>query len=185
VLNSFTPDPPAWGELNVRMHLRPMDTSRAGYGSSTGLPLSKVKPEVENEGLYRWSAGEVVPGLYEIEIDPFHLLRVVRVPVERPRSTCIEIGEPVAVVVRVLEEDSGRPASLEAVHWHPEYPKASSGGTFDVAEYDEEIGGYRFTAPTGRVSLSCWSNGPYQSHLQTHDVRVGSGEITVFLKRNP
>jgi len=176
--------PPAWGELDVHLRLGPMDVAGADRGDNVNVPLAWMRPDLEKEGLYHWSAGKVVPGRYEVEVYPLHLLQVLRVPAGGLRDARIELGEPVTVVVRVLEEDSGATASLEAFHWHPEYPPTCSGGTFEVAMFDEEVGGYRFIAPAGRVSLSCWSEGPYQPHLQAHDVHAGSNEITVYLERD-
>ena len=178
--------PPAWGKVLLSMTLKPMDIPGASADDSIRIDLSKMKPVPEKEGLYRWSAGLVVPGRFETEIDPFHLMQVIRVPVTGLLDAHIDIGEPIAVVVHVLEGDTGKPVvpgSSWNVSWHPEYPEEISGGSFEGAEYDKEIEGYRFVAPAGRVELGCHSDGPYWSQRQSYEINAEAAEITVHLER--
>ena len=175
--------PPAWGEVKVSLTLQAMDLPGVEDYSIASLSLSEMEPVAGREGLYRWSAGKVIPGRYEAIIDPFNLQLLVRVPTEGSPDAHIEIGEPASVVVRVLEAESGTRASIKAVCWNCEQPDEIDGGAFDVAEYDEEIGGFPFVAPEGRVEISCWQGSTYVPHHQVHQVRAGDNEITVYLEK--
>lgn len=175
--------PPAWGEAGLGFRLEPMDLPDVDYKDHIRIRRSSLEPVAGHEGLYRWSAGDVIPGRFEASFSELELQHVFHVPVGGLLNAHIEIGEPADVLVHILDGVTGEPIPLDNVNWTCERPTLLSGGSLGSAPPDEESGGFRFRAPAGRVQLHLWEDG-YEFCNELHEVRPGTNEITVHLVRS-
>lgn len=173
--------PTSWnGATNFEFYLEQLDLPDVGYENSIRVRRSDMEPVAGIAGFYRWSAGDVIPGRYEIEFPEFQYQQVITVPAEGVLDARIEIGERADVVVYVLEQDCGEPASVEDVHWTCERPAEVGGGGLKSAKYDAAIGGYRFVAPAGRVRIQVRAEA-YGLYNRMHELHPGGNEVTVGL----
>lgn len=173
--------PPSWGEKDVLLFLE-----RRGHLNSSNfirIPLSKMTAVAEREGLYRWSAGSVIPGRFLATLNPFPYEQMIDVPPEGMLEVNLEIGEPANVVVRFLDQESGAPVPIAASMWSCRRPDGSKGETAESANRDDEVGVSRFVAPAGEVSLF-GVNKEYWPHMDFHLIHPGDNEITVHLKKS-
>lgn len=175
--------PPSWGELDLTLFLDLVDLPEGVCGDALLLRLSEMQPVAGREGLSRWSAGEVTPGRYEICVYQFQYRQVIHVPSDGLLDAHLELGERAVVVVHLLEKETGLPVPMKTVHWNCLSPDGAAGGSTWFAELDEEIGGYRFLAPAGRVEIRSRGDG-YERYDQVHEIRPGENEITIYLKRS-
>lgn len=175
--------PPSWGQLDLTLFLDLVDLPEGARGDSRMLRLSEMQPVAEREGLYRWVAGEVVPGRYQVCVYEFQYRQVIHVPSDGLLDAHLELGERAVVLVHLLEKETGLPVPMKAVYWNCLSPDGAPGGSTWSAELDEEVGGYRFLAPAGRVEISTWGDG-YERYDQVHEIRPGENEITIFLERS-
>jgi len=86
--------PPSWGVRNGILCLTPLELPNAGFDEGVEIPLVAMDLVDKDEGLYRWSAGTVVPGRYEASVSDFEYRQTFRVPPEGLLDAHVEIGEP-------------------------------------------------------------------------------------------
>ena len=174
--------PRSWGEVEVALSLRPVDRLPGYDDESIRISLGAMKPVAGRDGLHRWSAGEVIPRRYEVLIPELGHYQVIRVPRQGLLDAHVGIGERATVLVHVLDRDTGEPAAIEEVYWSGESSFEGTGVELNDLEYDDGLGGFRFQAPIGRVTITTW-DGAYRDYDGYHDVHPGENELTVYVER--
>ncbi len=180
--------PPAWGELDVTLSLRPMDLPGTDFEDTILIPLYSMQPIAEDSGLYRWSAGQVIPGRYEAYVSSLATAWVLDVPPEGLPDVHLAIGEPAQVVVRLVEEETGQVVPLDSINWSHPHPEGAWAGGSQWVEAGEDPGVFRFIAPAGVLRIDLWSHeytysGTSGKGAAQAEVAPGENEITIELRR--
>jgi hypothetical protein len=174
--------PPAWGE--VRPTLRFQILNRPELDGDDGPTVSSpdLRPVEGSPGLYRWDAGQVPAGLWEVTIDRFGFGQQITVPEEGEPNARIVIGEPADLAVHLVDAESGLEAQVEAgsLSWRCASPEVSGGA--EDATYDPSTHAFQLRAPAGEVELNLWER-RYRWQTQRVTLRPGPNEVTLRLQR--
>ncbi|MEW6742711.1 MAG: hypothetical protein AB1486_08120 [Planctomycetota bacterium] len=163
--------PTSWGRPRIAITLQATDLPDK---DPIEISLSEMEPVPGRAGLYRWSAGELVPGQYEISIREFECSEIVQVDENTREDIHIELPEPAEVILRILDEDTRAPLDVEPI-W-------VANSEWSRAPRDPATGAYCLWAPAGRVTFHI-SDEAYHSHVQQYDLLPGRNEITVTLRK--
>ena len=163
--------PPAWNEPHLSLQFEPMDLAGKTSRDERDLDLSDMKPVPGKPGLYRWDAGLVVAGRYEVTCYTLDLQWVVDTGPRGNRSAAIAVGEPVDATARVLEETTGRWVENVDLLWNGERPNGVMGGSLAHAEWNAETKTYELRVPAGRIELHVHSKEYSTVGQFTFDVR--------------
>jgi hypothetical protein len=148
-----------------------------------GDRFDRVKFEAvpDEPGLYRWSAGLVVPGKYVAKLYEFEYQQVIAVDPLGEKNAKIEIGEPADVSVEVLDAETGQPAEVD-VMWCCKFPEGVSGGSLDDAKWNPSSGRFEFRAPVGEIDLHA-GDFCYEDRIHPLRIHPGKNEHTLRLTR--
>lgn len=135
---------------------------------------------------FSWTA-DVRHGRYLATVDPPGCSWIIAHRRWGIGSPLLEVGPPVDVVLRVVDDRTGLPADVESVAWSPKQPVTWTSMTTRSTTWSGPIvkrdhdGAYRFTAPRGpiEVSVSGQTYGVVRSMLdigerREHRIRVSS-----------
>ncbi len=176
--------PEAWEERDVTLSLEPMDLPYNEWDGSVCVSLDEMEAVAERPGLYRWSAGEVLPGRYEATIWELELGEQYVFDVNDGGlfDAHIGVGEQVQVVVRIVDATTEEPADLEDLFWRCKRPGEATSSGERYAERDPDTGVFRFWAPVGRVHVSVMDDS-YAFYGKTLELQAGTNEITIPLEK--
>ncbi len=177
--------PSAWRAKGLQLELVAGDSAGSIVNPRTAIPVSHMKslPSSE-EGLYRWSAGKLVPGRYMALVSSLQFSQEVTVPPEGVDDLHIEVGAPAIVTINAVDRDTGRVVPIETLHWTSSQSAGAESETFGIANQEPDSEAYSLVAPAGRIELFCWSGASYYFYHEPHDVLPGKGEITLRLVRS-
>ncbi len=177
--------PSEWATRGVRLELVAKDSAGSMANPRTAIPLSRMRSvRSPEEGLYRWSAGKLVPGRYMAIVSSLQFSQEVIVPPEGVDDVHIEVGAPATVTIKVVDSGTGLAVPIEALHWTGSQSDAAESETFGIAKEGPDSETYSLVAPAGRIELFCWSGASYYFYHEVHDVSPGEGELTLGLVRS-
>ncbi|MEW6743891.1 MAG: hypothetical protein AB1486_14145 [Planctomycetota bacterium] len=125
----------AWGETKVELVF---------LGLGERMSLAEMQPALDQPGLYRWDAGEVVPRRHELTVWPFGLREIVDVPPPGKTDVCLVVREPCDVVVRIIDKETGAIVKPGLVSW-------ACSGPLGTRIRSDRHGMWRFRAPVGSM----------------------------------
>lgn len=172
--------PEEWQLDHFQIELELLDVPLGGWEGRTSVDRSSMTPD--GPGRYRWSAGKVQPGRYEVELEELGFIDVLEVGSQGLTDAWIEVAPPCNVRVRCVEEDSGLEVTTESVNWHGAIPDGVRGWSNARAEWDELLRCWRFRAPIGRIRVSTHGQ-DYGHTFEDIEVRAGSNDVVLRLSR--
>ena len=140
--------------------------------------LSEMEPAGD---VYRWDAGDLVAGTYQVVVEPHQSHTVVEVSPPDASQLRIVVPEPEDVRVVVIDEATRERLRDPRLDWSRGIPVAgsSSGSSLVDAAVSGEL---RFQAPAGPIRLSVRHRG-YFSASEFLSIERGLNEIVVPLSR--
>lgn len=129
---------------------------------------------------FRFDAGFLVPGRYEIRVSPHHWVLVHDVGPTGDLACRIEIPPPTHVSVRALDALTGEPAKIAGITWSVPHPEVTTGGPLENVSRDPQSGRFEFDCATATIELQIWEDG-YSFLNELHSLVPGTNEITVHL----
>lgn len=132
-----------------------------------GQGLERVDGERD---VWRFDAGHVVPGLYQLTVQEVQVRRSVRLGTDGERALRIEVPRPGLVSVRVVDVVTGEDAAADFVSWHGELPEGIQ--SYSSASVRADPGTKRFAirAPQGVIHVG--ASGDYVQ-TEAREVAVG------------
>jgi len=176
--------PPAWKESHLSLDFEPMDLVGKTPADERDLKLSDMKPDPATPGLYRWDAGLVVPGRYEVTCYTLDMQWVVDTGPKGNDRAEIRVGVPVDASVRVLEEATGRWIEDVVVHWNGARPEGVTGGSLERAKWNATTRIYEFRVAAGRVQVAARTRDYSTIGEHVFDVQPNSREFVIRVRRN-
>jgi hypothetical protein len=164
--------PREWGEVEPRIEIRAL---RA--------PRGAARPRVTLSGT-EWSAGNVAPGSYVIDVQPFGLWQEEEVPLAGNEAVRIEVPPPGDVTVRVIDEETRVAVPVAAIRWVVLARNEFVPRAWVEVNAGAEPGTFRFLAPQGDI-VARIPAGEYAA--ETTAIRVGAagGTCTIKARRCP
>jgi len=146
--------PPEWGRTRLSLDIDPIDIEGKTAADERDIELSSMQPVGGAEGLFRWDAGLLVPGWYEVTCYGLDCQWSFDTGPDGRSDVQIVVGAPADVQVLVLDEDTGNPLSDLEVRWNGRRPERVNGGSLESASWNATTGTHDFRAPAGGVELS-------------------------------
>jgi hypothetical protein len=130
---------------------------------------------------FRWSAGAVQPGRYEIGLyePPFSVSLAVGPTGERDAR--VVVPPPCEVFVRCVDDETGADIDVEDLHWSCRRPQWVNGGSLSSARFDDALSRWRFRAPMGEIDFKA-SDHRYAHHQGHGTVVNGTNEFVLRLR---
>ncbi len=176
----------AWGRPRLNLHFEPVAVPGSTAVDEFELDFDDLRSVPSEPGLYRFDAGEVLPGRYLVKSYSYEFQQVVDTGPDGTESAQIVIGDPVDVVVHALDDLTGSPIRTpRLLLWNCKRPEESSGGSLDDLEWNEEKQAWCCRAPAGEIEL-CVNHEldefePIEPSVFV--VRPGHNELTVRMRR--
>ncbi len=149
--------PQGYEDLEVSLQLRPTSGPPMRKGDFAVLPYEKLEPDTDS-GVVRWSFGDRSPGTYIIVVHPLQSSHEVHLKSQPLRDLRLQIPELADVLVTVTDKDSGQLADVDKMSWTGPSPEGVRMWPSEMIAFDEELGGFAFTAPLGEYRLSMRSD---------------------------
>ena len=170
--------PAAWQDIAVGLKLVRTDGPPPRDGDWRSIGADSVVNEPGRPGVRRWSLGRVTPGPYIIVIDPLQVIHRIELTAPGQRNVHIHVPELAEVVAKLTESPSGQAIDLDKIAWGRPTPEGVNTWSFENVDYDASVGGYRFVAPVGPISLMVRDDRYADIHRQ---LRVQPGANPVAL----
>jgi len=104
--------------------------------------------------LYEFSAGERFPGRYLVTSYAREFQQAIDIEQDGTIRTMIMVGDPVDVVVHLLDSETGEPLSPPpALLWNCARPVDSGSGSCDQARWDDVTGTMQMRVPAGAIDI--------------------------------
>lgn len=167
--------------LQLTVESLPARPPREVWTGWTPLPLNQDL-QVQGQRI-PWHLTVPMPGEYVLEVSPLQVTRTLEVgPAGRSRIQ-IPLPELTTVRVELVEQDTGRPATLDSIGWQ----RLDEGDTRRVARNVgtarvDTSGIARFIAPIGRIEASCWFSEQYASAVRELTLVPGTNELSISLR---
>ncbi len=177
---------PQWESTHLDLKFEPAAVPDGSSVDEFELEFSDLKPIPGQPGLYRFNAGEVLPGRWLVVSYAYEFQQVVDTGLDGTDHAEITIGDPAEVVVHLIDDDSGQPLPPTVqLHWNCERPPESTGGSLDSAEWDGARGGWMFRAPAGHIEVSIMHPvaDQFVDAEETFDAKPGTNEFTLRVRR--
>jgi hypothetical protein len=141
--------------------------------------LPEFAPSADSPEIFPFDAGAVVPGRYQLEVNPPSWVATIEVPPTGRRDLEIAVPPPANVRVRLVDAETAIAVTRITLWWHIVIgePLAASGGFV----LDDGDGEFEFRAPAGRVQLEI---GGDHNHVETIELHPGDNEITLRARRS-
>ena len=169
--------PAAWKKRRPRLSVESVGPDRAGR--KVGLRVVSTEGA---SGQFEWTLGEVMPGLYMIEIDPFQYRQAIEVPAGVTEQVVrVELPEPAALTVEIVDRVSGDPVTVAGINWHTSFEPASGGAWETVS--DAPASSFTVQVPAGRrVSVDVRDH-RFDAQRLDFDVRPGRKVVKLKVRR--
>lgn len=165
--------PAAWREDRPTLAMELLDSVLPGFETRHRLRTGDLQSLANGSWSFHFS--DVQPGWYELELsDPLYSISF-EVPPAGLRDVRFEVPAPALVVVRVVDRQTGEPAEVESLAWHPRRPPRVSGGSLESAR-SVGPGEFQFRAPVGDLGLSAHGGG-YGWRFASMTVQPGDNEF--------
>jgi hypothetical protein len=129
------------------------------HGGSTSVDGFRVTwedfhPIAGQADLYEFSAGERFPGRYLVTSYAREFQQAIDIEQDGTIRTMIMVGDPVDVVVHLLDSETGEPLSPPpALLWNCARPVDSGSGSCDQARWDDVTGTMQMRVPAGAIDI--------------------------------
>lgn len=146
--------------------------------------LAFKEMEQVSDELFRWDAGEVWTGRYDIYLPAPYIGIVVDVGPGGVGDAHLEVPPPGELLVEVVDHDTGRPMDEVDVFWSPvsEVGARERHLPFDETLGRDEQGQLKVTAPIGEIEVSIRAEG-YSESAQRAQVRAEPSRFTFLAQR--
>jgi hypothetical protein len=130
---------------------------------------------------FRWSAGDVQPGRYEIRLyePPFSISLAIGPTGERDAR--VVVPPPCDVLIRCVDDESGADVEVDDLHWNCRRPQWVSGGTLSSARFDDALSCWCFRAPAGEIEFQARDH-RYEHNQESGTVGSGTNEFVLRLR---
>lgn len=148
--------PPEWKLSGFLLAFELLDTPLGGGDGRFSIVESEMG-RTEDPGVLRWALASAQPGRYSVALLELGNYTIVELPREGRTDARIEIAPPCAVSVRCVDDETGVPVKVDAVHWTCELPEGLNSWGLAQAEWNEASARWEFRAPMGGLSIGTWS----------------------------
>ncbi|MFO0982926.1 MAG: hypothetical protein U1E76_14540 [Planctomycetota bacterium] len=163
---------PAWGRTAVNLTI-----PGAGKNRDLVIPSARMQA-LGKQGLFRWDAGLVAPGLYVAYLSGCGANFTFDVGAEGRTDLDLIIDEPALARVRVTDA-SGQAVPARTVQWSSGVPGVDMGGSADW-NASEQV--FELRAPVGPIQLNVTGDPERHQELeQLVELHAGASIITLTL----
>lgn len=181
--------PPVWGAFRERLRIQPCEVPFLVDHEWIQVAGSALKPVKATPGLYRFDAGRLLPGRYELHMLAFCHAQFLELDATGATDIAIVIPSPVECTVRLVDDTSGEIVASGALSWGRDaiVPDDESEWrdwwpmTQNVVG-DESASEFTFLAVQGAVLLSASADG-YDDCEQEVTIAAGHNGFTLRMKR--
>ncbi len=174
--------PAGWRELErFRITLQP-DHETARWNDKWQSAYFHTFERTDDDGVFRWSLGELHCGEYMLTVSPTEHRRMISVREGAADKFEVVVPDPADVLVRPVDAQSGDPIVTEKIVWHGEIPGHVGGYGLRSAKYDADSGGYPFQASLGKAYIGVRAEG-YERTERAVEVLTGQNEFTLRIER--
>jgi hypothetical protein len=167
--------PAAWqiGRDAIRVELEPLGALQP-YADRQLFSGGRIQ-RGDRDGEYRLQAEDLPVGRYALTIDPVGWSCLVSVAEGAPEFR-VEVTEPVDVVLRIVDADTGAPCKGLTLSWYPPPPIGVHGWSPTRVGEAAESNEFRFRVPAGRICVDTFGE-DYQIPMRTIRVSPDSREF--------
>jgi len=131
--------------------IEPLDRPDSEFEDIVRIERARMDEVEGKQGLYRWGAGNLLPGKYMVLVWEWDLWKVVRVGPGDEGDVRIEVPEPAEVSLRLVDAGTGQDATMDEVCWYRPFDEETPGGSPKLVEKDRASGRFEFRAPAGDI----------------------------------
>jgi hypothetical protein len=172
----------AWSLERPTVTLELLDTPLGGRAYHHVFHPSRLESSREGFDAFRWASGDLQVGRYELALFKPPFSAVVELPRGGRDDFELVVPAPVELVVRVVDDATGKAVATDDLKWHPREPEGVSGFGLEPAQAGAAPGEYVIRAPAVPIELMLWGDDylPYDAEV---DLTTGVREHTVRLQR--
>jgi len=174
--------PPAWELSDFVLTLEVLGAPLDGGDDRKELPSVRMSPVPEEEGALAWTAGDVLPGRYELALGQLEYSISFEVGPGGRSDVRFEVPPPGTVSVEVVDTDTGERAEIEHISWACRRPQWVTTGGLENVGPDPETGRFEFRAPQCEIMVST-TGGGYGWANASVDVGPGTNEVRLEVRR--
>ncbi|MEM1450013.1 MAG: hypothetical protein AAF957_17130 [Planctomycetota bacterium] len=167
--------PPAWEDERPKLSLQRLTTSKTGANKYMMIRDGEFDAVDGMPGHFRFQRKLLETGRYELSYGEFDAKLIFDLPPEGRSDIVFEIGEPVALTVRVVDAATGADVTdVETISWSVTWPEGAWSGRSSSASRDEATGLFELRVPRGPIDISTfgdWS-GSTEIPLATDGLRA-------------
>ena len=172
-----------WDIDDLALVVALVGVARGGQQEYVVLRGAELAPIEGEPGSYAWRVEDVQPGIYRVALLEPEVGVDVEVGPTGREDVLVELGPPAAVVVRVVDAETGAELRPQHIHWGPGRADTPRGG-FDQsleAVSPDAQGCYSFTAPIGPIDLTM-IGATYEFAQERFQVGEGVNELTFAVR---
>lgn len=172
--------PAAWHASEFELELQLLDAPLAGRSARSRLRRSDMLALDDPPERFHWSAGDVQPGRYQIDLlrPSFGTYLVVGPAGEHDAR--IVVPPPCDVVVRCVDRATGADVDVERLRWSVSTPKGRPGIPLQSAQRDASRSRWVLRVPAGTIELRT-QDLRYEDQRETVEVAPGTIEVELRL----
>jgi hypothetical protein len=173
--------PTAWqiGRDAIRVELEPLGTLQP-Y-TDTKFFSGREIHRGDRDGEYRLQAEDLPAGRYVLTIDPVGWPCLVSVG-EAAAEFRVEVPEPVDVVLRIFDADTGAPSNGLTLSWNSPPPPSVHGWSPKSVSAAADSNEIRFRAPAGRICVNTFGE---DRVIEMRTLRIGPDNREFDLEARP
>lgn len=174
--------PKEWGVTRPRLEFDPLGDVRQWVQHELDLKLGPAN-RMQTAGDYRWNAGKLPVGSYQVIVHPLDVRRRIDIDVGGDTFVRLVAPHPADVEVEVVDSVTNAVLPKANLTWHTELPEGVESWMPRNATWDAEKKLYRWRAPVGKLLCSVHPEGYlYESrdltvHRGLNRLRIPCGRI--------
>jgi hypothetical protein len=177
--------PRGWDLEDLRLDIDPIGLKGRSDSDVHRVRRRSWVPVAGRAGVYRWSAGAVLPATYVIRVDGTGIAKSIDVADPGNENVELVLPEPATLRVRLVSAADGRPAKMKGLRWIPTFGNDSLFGRETLAlEYDSKSASYSARVPAGSGVLDTYADKSWEfvEEPPTLDVHPGDQELVVRVR---
>ena len=171
--------PAAWPIEDFQLSVRAIELDDGSDLDSFTIDRRVMLADPDRADTWHWTAGALVTGRYELELEPLGHKRELRLGPEGRQDFCIVHPPPGRVRVRVVEPFTGEPRPVAQLRW---IQRAGHGSGFVKPASGEVASVFEFDVPVGYLSFSVWDD-EWVGADQERGIVSGLTEVTLGVSR--
>ncbi len=175
--------PAAAAGAAIILNIEPLAIFSAGREHRRSVARGEMRTG-EYAGILEWSAGEVLPGRYAVEVEPFQHREVVEVWAQTDGPVRIVIAELAEVRISAIDRASRMPVMLSSLAWQAKLPRGVNRQPFRSAFLDETTGSFNFLAAGGEITVVYSCDGVRRQY-ETLELLSGPNEFCLEVTVQP